>query len=207
VTQVIALTGGVATGKSRVAAMLVRRGAALVDSDLVAREVVEPGTPGLAAVVEAFGPGVLNAQRGLDRDRLGALVFADPVQRRRLEAIVHPLIRARTRALVDRAVSAGGLLVVVDIPLLYETGGEGRFPDGVLLVYADRATQLRRLTELRGLDPEAAGRMLAAQLPIDVKLPRATWVIDNRGTPEASEAQVERWWRRVVGAAAGFGLD
>jgi len=212
--RVIALTGGIASGKSTVSRMLAQRGAAVVDSDAVAREVVEPGTPGLAAIVEAFGPDFLLPDGRLDRARLGALVFADPALRRRLEEITHPLIRARTAELAVEAAAAGRWhagpgaswkrpsgppLVVVDVPLLFEVGRQRDFSDGVLLVYADPAIQMGRLREREGLDQLSAGQRLAAQLPIESKRPLSTWVIDNSGTLEATQRQVEDWWRETVG--------
>lgn len=181
------------------AKLLAGHGAAVVDDDGIAREVVEPGSPGLLAIVAAFGAGVLTPDGTLDRHRLGAAVFADAEQRRRLEAITHPLIRARTAELVTDAVRRHPPLVAVDVPLLYEVGAEDDYPDGVLLVYADAATQLRRLQERDRLDPAAAGERLAAQLPIDSKLRRATWVIDNRGSPAETAAAVDRWWRQTLG--------
>jgi dephospho-CoA kinase len=195
----IALTGGIGTGKSTVAGMLAEHGAAIVDADALAREVVEPGTPGLAAVLDAFGPDVRDASGGLDRERLGALVFADAERRHALEAIVHPLVRARSAEMVAAAAASDPPLIAVDIPLLFETGREGDFPDGVLLVYADPATQLRRLRDRTGLDEASVLQRIAAQLPIDVKRGRATWVIDNGGSREATQAEVERWWQGTVG--------
>lgn len=195
---VIALTGGIATGKSTVAAMLAGRGAAVVDSDAVAREVVEPGTPGLAAVVEAFGAEIQDRDGRLDRERLGDLVFADPRRRHLLEAILHPLIRARSAELVAAAAATSPPLVAVDVPLLFEAGRAGSFPDGVLLVYADPATQLRRLRDRTGLDEGPALQRITAQLPIAAKRERATWVIDNSGDREATGAQVARWWQETV---------
>jgi dephospho-CoA kinase len=181
-----------------VAAMLAERGAALVDSDAVAREVVDPGTPGLAAVLAAFGEGVRDPAGGLDRQRLGAIVFADPERRRALEAIVHPLVRDRSAELVAAAAAAGPPLIAVDIPLLFEAGREGDFPDGVLLVYADPDTQLRRLRQRMGLDEESARLRIAAQLPIEAKRERATWVIENSGGRQETAAQVARWWQETV---------
>ena len=195
--RIIGLTGGIATGKSTVAALLAGLGAVVVDSDRVAREVVAPGTPGLAAIAESFGPGFLNAAGSLDRDRLSAAVFADPGRRRRLEEITHPLIRARTAELVAAAAETLPPLVAVDIPLLFETGHREDFPDGVMLVYAEPALQIRRLMEREKLDAEAAAQRLAAQWPIADKRPLATWVIDNSGDLEATAAQVRSWWRRL----------
>ena len=197
--RTIGLTGGIATGKSTVAAMLAGHGAAVVDADVIAREVVEPGHPGLEAVVDAFGAEVLTAAGTLRRDRLATIVFADAQARRRLDAITHPLIQAGIAARVAAERAAGAPLVVVDVPLLFEGGREVDFPDGVLLVYADAATQVRRLRRRDALDDAAALRRLAAQLPIEGKRARATWVIDNGGSLEGTRTQVSRWWRENAG--------
>jgi len=199
--RVIGLTGGIATGKSTVAAMLARRGALLVDADRLAREVVEPGRPALAEIAAEYGAGVIAPDGGLDRTALGAIVFADPERRRRLEAITHPRISALMRDRIAEAVAAGPPLVVVDIPLLFEKGRSG-LVEGVLLVYADEATQLRRLVERNQLDEDEARRRIAAQMPVERKRELATWVIDNRGDLAATERQVEAWWAEVVDTAA-----
>ena len=196
---VIGLTGGIATGKSTVAALLASRGAVIVDADRIAREVVEPGTEGLAAVVERFGPEVLRPDGTLDRERVGAIVFGDAAARADLEAILHPRIRLLMAERIGAGLASGAPLVVADIPLLYESGRAGDFPE-VLLVYADEAAQLRRLMERDGLSEDAARQRLAAQLPIDGKRSRATWVIDNTGTRDETEAAVDRWWRDNVTA-------
>ena len=195
---IIGLTGGIATGKSTVATMLADRGAAVVDADRIAREVVEPGTPGLEAVAGAFGPEVVTASGGLDRALLAGIVFADPESRRRLEALTHPLIQARIADQVADLVAAGPPLVAVDVPLLFEGGRQADFPGGVLLVYAAPAIQLRRLRERDGLDDEAGRQRLAAQLPIDEKRGLATWVIDNGGRRADTESAVDLWWRDNV---------
>ena len=197
--RIIGLTGGIATGKSTVAAMLASRGAAVVDADLLAREVVEPGSPGLVAVAATFGAEVLTATGRLDRARLAAIVFADPASRRRLEEITHPLIHARIDERVAAAAAARPPLVVAQVPLLFEIGGQSAYPDGVLLVYTDAVTQLRRLHERDGLSEEAARLRLAAQLPIERKRELATWVIDNGGRQADTESAVGRWWRDNVG--------
>jgi len=196
--RIIGLTGGIATGKSTVAAMLAARGAAVVDADQIAREVVEPGTPGLEAVARAFGPEVLTPSGRLDREGLAAIVFADPARRRRLEAMTHPLIHARIAERVAGLVPSAPRLIAVDVPLLFEGDRQSDFPDGVLLVYADAATQLRRLRERSGLSEVAARQRLAAQLPIDRKRELATWVIDNGGRRTDTERAVALWWRDNV---------
>ena len=196
--RIIGLTGGISTGKSTVAAMLAGRGAAVVDADRIAREVVRPGTAGLEAVAGAFGPDVLDAAGELDRARLAAIVFADPESRHRLEALTHPLILARIADQVADLALSGPPLIAVDVPLLFEGGHQSDFPGGVLLVYADAATQLRRLRERDGLDDEAARQRLDAQLPIEQKRDLATWVIDNVGSRSITEAAVDLWWRDHV---------
>jgi len=196
--RIIGLTGGIATGKSTVAAMLADRGAAVVDADRIAREVVEPGTAGLEAVAGAFGPEVITASGELDRVRLAGIVFADPESRRRLEALTHPLILARIADRVTGLALSGPPLVAVDVPLLFEGGRQADFPGGVLLVYAAPAIQLRRLRERDGLGDEAIRQRLAAQLPIEQKRDLATWVIDNVGSRSVTEAAVDLWWRDHV---------
>ena len=195
---VIGLTGGIATGKSTVAGMLARRGAVVVDADLVAREVVERGTPGLAQVIEHFGEEVRGPDGALDRERLGAIVFADAERRRELEAITHPLIRARMAQRLNEALAGAPPLVVVDVPLLFEGRRENEYA-GVLLAYADPATQLRRLRDRDHLTEAAAQQRLTAQLPIDAKRALATWVVDNSGDIQATEAAVSSWWQTQVG--------
>ncbi|HSP65613.1 MAG TPA: dephospho-CoA kinase [Candidatus Deferrimicrobium sp.] len=199
--RLIGLTGGIATGKSTVAALLAARGAAVIDADVLAREVLVPGAPGFAEVVETFGPGVLAESGSVDRAALGAVVFTDPQQRAALERITHPRINALMQERVLDALQSDVPLVVADIPLLFERRREGAF-EGVLLVYAPPPIQLRRVRERDGLDDLEAQRRLLAQLPIDEKRERATWVIDNSGCREATGAQVDDWWREVVGAGA-----
>jgi dephospho-CoA kinase len=175
----VALTGGVASGKSTVAGLLAERGAVVVDSDLLAREVVEPGTPGLAAVVEAFGEDVLTPDGALDRAALGRVVFADEEARRRLEGLLHPLIRARAAEV--EATATPGTLVVHDIPLLVETGRAGDF-DAVLVVDVPVATQVGRMVRDRGWTREDAEARVAAQASREERRAVATYVIDNDGT-------------------------
>ena len=196
--RIIGLTGGIATGKSTVAAMLAARGAAVVDADRIAREVVEPGTTGLEAVARAFGPEVVTASGELDRARLAGIVFGDSESRRRLEALTHPLILARIADQVAGLILSEPALIAVAVPLLFAGGRQSDFPGGVLLVYADAATQLRRLHERDGLGDEAARQRLAAQLPIERKRELATWVIDNGGRRADTEAAVNLWWRDIV---------
>jgi dephospho-CoA kinase len=193
----IGLTGGIGSGKSTVAALLAARGAVVVDADRIAREVVEPGTPGLAAVVGAFGPGVLGADGALDRAALASIVFADRTARARLDGIVHPLVRARAEEVVAQA--PPDAVVVQDVPLLVETGQAGRY-DLVLVVEADLETRLARLV-LRGLTEDDARARIAAQATDEQRRGVADVVLDNSGTPDALAEQVERFWAERVAPA------
>ncbi|MGY1776030.1 dephospho-CoA kinase [Geodermatophilus sp. SYSU D00804] len=195
----IGLTGGIGSGKSTVAALLAARGALVVDADRIAREVVEPGTAGLAAVVEAFGPDVLTPDGALDRPALAAVVFADPQARARLDGIVHPLVRARAQEVVQSAPEDA--VVVQDVPLLVETGQAGAY-DLVLVVEADLDTRVARLV-LRGLTEDDARARIAAQATDEQRRAVADVVLDNSGAPEALAAQVERFWEERVAPAVG----
>ena len=194
----IGLTGGIGSGKSTVSRLLGVRGAVVVDADVIAREVVAPGTPGLAAIVEAFGPTVLAADGSLDRPGLAAVVFADPEARRRLDAIVHPLVRARAGEL--EAAAPPDAVVVHDVPLLAETG-QGASYDLVVVVEADPGVRVARLVQ-RGLRADDARARIAVQATDEQRRAIADVVLDNSGTPEQLTEQVERLWRdRVVQAA------
>jgi dephospho-CoA kinase len=195
----IGLTGGIGSGKSTVAGLLAARGARIVDADRIAREVVEPGTPGLEAVAAAFGPGVLTPDGALDRPALAAVVFADAEARRRLDGIVHPLVRARAAEVV--AAAPPDAVVVQDVPLLVETGQAGSY-DLVLVVEADLDTRVRRLVG-RGVSEEDARARIAAQATDEQRRAVADVVLDNSGTVEELEAQVERFWAERVAPAVG----
>lgn len=174
-----------------VAARLRELGAVLVDADAIARDVVEPGTPGLAAVIRAFGPEILDAGGRLDRPRLGAVVFRDPAAREELNGIVHPLVREQAAAVV--AAAPGDAVVVQDIPLLVETGQESSF-HLVVVVDAPDGTRVRRMVEHRGMTEDEARSRMAAQAPRDVRLAAADVVLDNSGTPEELRNAVDRLW-------------
>lgn len=195
----VALTGGIASGKSLVAAELARLGAVVIDADVLAREVVEPGTPGLAAVVERFGPEVLDGDR-LDRTRLGTLVFADAAARRDLERIIHPAVRARAAEL-ERAAPPDAVVVHV-IPLLVETGQQDDF-DRVVVVDADPDTQLARLRSRDGMSEEAARARLAAQASGEERRMAADIVLSNRGSVSDLHAQIGRLWAELNEPDAG----
>ena len=190
----IGLTGGIGSGKSTVSRLLAERGAVIVDADAIAREVVAPGTPGLAAVVDAFGGGVVAPDGSLDRPALAAVVFADSAARARLDAIVHPLVRARATELAAGA--PPDAVVVHDVPLLVETGQAGGY-DLVLVVEADPETRVARLVQ-RGLTAEDARSRMTAQASDEQRRVVADVVLDNSGTPEELEAQVDRFWTERV---------
>ncbi|MGA7987460.1 MAG: dephospho-CoA kinase [Candidatus Dormiibacterota bacterium] len=195
--RLIGLTGGIATGKTTVDRMLVARGATVIDADDLAREAVRPGEPALDAIVERFGKDVLQSDGSLDRGRLGAIVFADADARHDLDRITHPRIAELMRERIAAALDGEAPLVVVDIPLLFENARENMF-EGVLVVYAPVDVQIERLRERNGLGEAVALQRLAAQLPIDEKRARATWVIDNSGGMDATERAVAAWWDLVV---------
>ena len=200
----VGLTGGIGSGKSAVTDLLRSRGAAVIDADVLAREVVAPGTPGLQQIVEAFGEDVLLPDGSLDRPALGRLVFADEQARRRLNAITHPLIGERTSELLREAERAGTQVLVHDVPLLVENGLAPLY-DAVVVVAAEPSTQLDRLVRLRGMSREDAQARIDAQAPLAEKLAVATHVIRNDGSREELQAQVEELWADLVrrGAAAG----
>ncbi|MFH8382647.1 dephospho-CoA kinase [Kitasatospora sp. NPDC018058] len=195
----IGLTGGIGAGKSEVSRLFAARGAVIVDSDLIAREVVAPGTDGLAAVVAEFGPQVLREDGALDRPALGAIVFADPDRLQALNAIVHPLVRARSAEL--EAAAAPDAVVVHDVPLLTENGLAPLFD---LVVVVDAADQVRldRLVWLRGMAEEEARARMAAQATREDRLAIADLVIDNGGPLEALSARVDEVWAELVKRAA-----
>lgn len=185
----IALTGGIATGKSHVRAELERLGVPTIDADRVARDVVAPGAPALAAIVERFGPQVLDASGALDRKALGAIVFADPAARRDLEQIVHPAVRLAIDAWFASLDSTRHASAVADIPLLYETGRERDF-DMVIVTDCDPDTQLRRVMKRDSLSEAEARQRIASQLPAADKVRRADYVITTDGTIEETNQQV-----------------
>ena len=187
----IGLTGGIASGKSLVAARLQERGAVLVDADALAREVVEPGTEGLARVAEEFGKEMLDGGGRLDRARLGEAVFGNPERLNALNAIIHPLVRARAAAITEAA--PDDAVVVQDIPLLVETGQGSAF-HLVLVVDAPDDVRLQRMQELRGMTGDAARARMAAQAARDVRLAAADVVLDNSGSVQQLLDQVDRLW-------------
>lgn len=196
--KIIGLTGGVGSGKTTVAEMLREMGAEVIDADQAAHEVYAPGTPGFDAVVAEFGPEFVREDGAIDRHRLGAMVFNDESALRRLNGIVHPLVREWMAARTAEAAERGAAIVIQDVPLLYENGLESLF-SSVLLVYTPAEVQLQRLVEGRGLPPDRARSMIAAQMPIEEKRHRAHHVIDNSGSVEETRRQVEEVWAQMSG--------
>ncbi|MEU3478604.1 dephospho-CoA kinase [Streptomyces sp. NPDC033754] len=195
----VGLTGGIGAGKSEVSRLLVSYGAVLIDADRIAREVVEPGTPGLAAVVAAFGDDVLTGDGALDRPKLGSIVFADADRLATLNAIVHPLVGARSAELESRA--GTGDVVVHDVPLLTENGLAPLY-DLVVVVDASPETQLDRLVRLRGMAETEARARMTAQATRAQRLAIADLVIDNDGPLDALEPQVRKVWDELERRAA-----
>jgi dephospho-CoA kinase len=197
----VALTGGIATGKSHVRAEFEKLGVPTIDADVLARQAVAPHTPGLAAVVARFGREILDASGGLDRQRLAAVVFADAGARRDLEQIVHPFVQRAIDRWFDALGRGGHAVAIADIPLLYETGRDRDF-ESVIVTACDPATQLARVMD-RGATEEDARRRIAAKLPIEDKVRRADYVIRTDGTIEETNDQVRRVYRALRRADAG----
>ena len=194
----VGLTGGIASGKSLVAAELAARGATIIDADVLAREVVEPGTPALAAIIERFGADLVQDGQ-LDRTRLAQIVFADPLARRDLERIVHPAVRARAAEL-ERA--AGDAAVVVHvIPLLVETGQQENF-DLVVTVDADHETQVQRLMARNGFTRAEAEARIAAQASREERTLVADLVLDNTGSVKQLREQIDALWAELSSTVA-----
>lgn len=195
----VGLTGGVASGKSTVSAILAELGAVLIDADVLAREVVARGTPGLEAVASEFGDQLLTPEGDLDRAAMGSLVFADADARKRLEAIVHPLVFERIVELESQA--PDDAVVVHDIPLLAESGRADTF-DAVLVVHAPAELQVARMTQDRGWTREEAEARIAAQASSEERLALATHVIDNTGSRDDLRRRVEAIYASLRDAAA-----
>lgn len=193
----VGLTGGVASGKSAVAAKLASLGAVVIDADALARQVVEPGTPGLAAIKDTFGEGILLPDGSLDRPALGAIVFSDAAQRAKLNEIVHPLVREQAETL--REAAAPGALVVEDIPLLVESGQADRF-DAVIVVQAPHDERIRRMVQDRGWSRDDAEARMAAQATDEQRAAVADYLLDNSGSLEELEAQVASLYRQLAPA-------
>ena len=195
----VGLTGGIGSGKSEVARLLAGHGAVVVDSDLLAREAVAPGTPGLAAVVAEFGPGVLADDGSLDRPALGRVVFADPARRAVLEGIVHPYVRRRSAEIAAGAPE--GAVVIHDVPLLVEAGLADRY-DLVVVVDVGEETQVRRLTTGRGMSADDARARISAQADRAARLAVADLVVTNDGSIDDLRRRVDELWVELSGRAS-----
>jgi dephospho-CoA kinase len=197
----VGLTGGIASGKSYVASLLTEFGASTIDADQVAREVVVPGSPGLAQVVGAFGYEILLSSGELDRAKLGAIVFADPKKRLELEEILHPLIKARTTQLIGEQASE---IVVYAVPLLVEANVDYPF-DAIITVEAGVENQVSRLMQSRSMAESDARARIEAQTSASDRELRANFVIDSSGTKEQTKRQVELVWQKLIESARAKG--
>ncbi len=194
----VGLTGGIATGKSTVSEMLRQRGAVIIDADVLAREVVEPGEPALRAIVAEFGAGVLQPDGRLDRKKLGAIVFGDAAKRKRLEGITHPAIRERfARHLAELMAAGFAGLVFFDAPVMIESGNY-KTMDRMVVVATDEPIQVARLMARDGIDRDEAMRKIRSQMPLAEKVKLADHVIRNNGDRRETEAEVERVYRALL---------
>ncbi|MCB2154520.1 dephospho-CoA kinase, long form [bacterium] len=193
--MILGLTGSIGSGKTSVATILQQCGAVIIRADVIAREVVAPGTPALQEISRRFGPEVVTKDGSLDRQRMADIVFRDPTRRKELEEIIHPRVREREEELIRRY--GDQPMVVLEIPLLYETGAE-EMCDAVAVVTVNERERVRRLVEDRGMSEEEVRRRLQAQLPQEEKARRADHVIDNSGSPEATRRQVEELYKKLT---------
>lgn len=189
----IGLTGGIASGKSTVLRWLQKQKVPYIDADVVAREVVKPGTPGLQELADAFGPHTVLADGTLDRAYVGSVVFSDPKALERINAILQPHIRGRIQALTEQWEAQGERAIVYDIPLLFETDWHTKM-DEIWLVYVNPATQLERLMKRNGYSEQEALDRIHSQMSLDEKRALSTVVIDNSGTMKQLEKQLRRLW-------------
>ena len=192
----VGLTGNIASGKSSVSELLAKKGATLIDADMLARRAVEPGSPALDAIKQRWGDAVVAANGELDRAALRHIIFANAADREALNAIVHPLVQAMRDEEVSAARTRGDRIVVCDIPLLYENDLAAQFAR-VILVDAPRALRLQRLVRERDLPRDEAERMLDAQMPSDAKRHRADYIIENAGTHAQLDQRVNDVWRSL----------
>ncbi|NLN20058.1 MAG: dephospho-CoA kinase [Firmicutes bacterium] len=196
---VLGLTGGIASGKSTVARMLASLGAEVIDADRLARDVVALGSEALAEIVKEFGPSVLNADGSLNRAALGRIVFADPARRKRLEEITHPRILEEMRRQLQVIKAQGeATLIVLDVPLLFETPEILPLCDCTAVVWVPEELQVHRLMQRDGLSRPDALQRIRAQIPLDRKRYLADVVIDNSGSLTATQSQVRSLWLRLV---------
>lgn len=194
----IGLTGGIATGKSLALEFFKRCGAATADADAIAHACLEPGEEGYRRVVDAFGTSVITPDGSIDRVKLGTLVFSDPAQRERLNQLLHPIIIERLREMIRSIhIERPNAVIIADVPLLFECGLEHDF-DATIVVTAPPEVQKQRLMLRNNLTPEAADQRIASQMPLDLKILRADYVIDNSGTVNQLEAQVQKIFAELL---------
>lgn len=200
-----ALTGSIGTGKSAVSAMLAELGAHIIDTDLIAREVVEPGRPALGEIAACFGNEVINPDGTLNREKVREVIIRDPAMKEKLNGITHPRINAVVMERIKKFNGLDdGMPVIIDVPLLYEAGWDRIFPDAIL-IYAPAPLQAERLMARDRLDRATAELTIAAQMQIEEKRKRAPRVIDNSGSLDETRVQVERLFRDLRDSIAGTG--
>ena len=195
--KVVGLTGGIASGKSFVAEILASSGAVVIDADILARQVVEPGEPSYHAVVRRFGEGILRPDGSLDRKALGRIVFSDGAARRELEEIIHPAVEELAGRILVEERRRGTRVVFYVVPLLFEAGLESMM-DEIWVVSVDEETEIARLMKRDGIDREESLRKIAAQMRMEEKVGRADVVIDNSGVPEETERAVGDEWKKLL---------
>ncbi len=188
--MIIGLTGGIACGKTTVARLLAERGARIIDADIIAREVVRPGEDAWSLIIKRFGQDILLGNEEINRVKLGGIVFSNEQARLDLNAIVHPAVRRRMKQLAEEAQAEGVPLIVLDIPLLYESKLE-HMTEQVVVVYCKEDVQLARLMQRNGFTREEALRRIQAQMPLEEKIKRADYTINNNGTLTDTERQVD----------------
>jgi dephospho-CoA kinase len=194
---ILGVTGGIATGKSTVSHMFQKHSAILIDADQVAREVVKPKSSGLAQIIEHFGEGILHRDQSLNRKKLGDIIFKDKTERAKLEKIFHPLIRDKMITMTEAAFRDESKVVVWDVPLLVENKLFS-FVDDVILVYAPVSFQIRRLVDRDALTEQEALQRISAQIPIEEKRKYANFLIDNQGSIEFTQRQVDTIWAELT---------
>jgi dephospho-CoA kinase len=203
---IVGLTGGIASGKSTVSRMLVERGAALVDCDVLAHAALERGQAAYHEVVAAFGRELLLPNGEIDRSRLGGIVFSDADARRRLEEIVHPAVLRMARQQIDAHQADGRPVIILDAPLLIEAGLL-EWVDKVIVVFVDEKVEMERLMARNRLESDEARRRIASQMPLSAKVKLADYIIDNGGGLDATRAQVDRVWEDILNHAEAHRID
>ena len=198
--KVVGLTGGIASGKSTVSRMFEALGARIIDADRIARDVVAPGRESWSKIVERFGRGILLPDGSIDREKLGRIVFDDAEARSALNSITHPVIISEIAGRVATYIEQDAPLVLIDAALLFESGAKGSTIGEVIIVTAEEEIQVERIVRRDGLSPEAAGKRIAAQMPLDEKRRLADHVIDNSGTLDETRLQVKALWEGLTGS-------